>query len=49
MFYTGNLDKVSVVKLFSLWDLKPTNPKDIVDAIAQEAERLWGEDWFVHR
>lgn len=27
-------------------DLKPTNPKDIVDAIAQEAQKIWGEDWF---
>lgn len=31
-----------------LWDLKPTNPKDIVDAITQEAEQIWGEDWFAH-
>lgn len=28
--------------------MKPTNPKDITDAIAQEAKRIWGEDWFMH-
>jgi hypothetical protein len=27
--------------------MRPTNPKDIMDAIAKEAEQIWGEDWFV--
>lgn len=30
----------------NLTNLKPTNSKSILDAIAQEAERLWGIDWF---
>lgn len=26
--------------------MKPTNTKDIVDAIATEAQAIWGDDWF---
>ena len=29
-------------------DLKPTNPKEIIDGIAQEARKIWGEEWFMH-
>lgn len=29
-------------------DLKPTNPKEIIDGIAQEARTIWGEEWFMH-
>lgn len=25
---------------------KPTSPKALLDAIAAEAQKLWGEDWF---
>jgi len=34
------------LKLDALKTMKPTNTKDNVDAIATEAQAIWGDDWF---
>lgn len=38
--------KLKLDELNMAEDLKLIDPKDIIDAIAQEAERIWGKDWF---